>query len=214
MVFSEVANQTKQPFVLPTLPYGEDDLLPHLSRESFDYHYRKHHQAYVNTVNNLIANFGMLGRSLEEIIVSSFNDPEKTVLFNNAAQIWNHTFYWNSMKPYGGSLPQGKLRERIVSDFGSYIEFENRFKSAAVAQFGSGWVWLIWKGGRLEIAKTTGAENPIVHGGRPIFVCDVWEHAYYIDYRNQRADFVAAFLSHLVNWDFATENFNNAQKVF
>ncbi|WP_414437834.1 superoxide dismutase [Candidatus Bealeia paramacronuclearis] len=194
-------------FELPPLPYAMDALAPHLTQETLEYHYGKHHQTYVTNLNNLIKDSPYASLTLEEIIQDTSQKPDKVGIFNNAAQIWNHTFYWNSMKPNGGGKPTGKILEKIESDFGNYEAFRDTFKQAATTQFGSGWAWLVQgQDGKLKVVKTGNADLPLVHGERAILTCDVWEHAYYIDFRNRRPDYVDVFLNHLVNWDFAEAN--------
>jgi len=189
---------------LPSLPYATDALMPHMSPETFEYHHGKHHQAYVDNGNKLIAGSEFEGKALEEIITSSFgNNPG---VFNNSAQVYNHTFFWNSMKPAGGGAMPGSLEGKIVESFGSMDEFRTAFVQGGMTQFGSGWVWLVMKDGKLEIMKTPNAENPLVHGATPIITCDVWEHAYYIDYRNARPKFLETFVDSLANWEFAEAN--------
>ena len=177
---------------LPPLPYAQDALAPHISAETLDFHYGKHHQAYVTNVNKLYDG----DKSLEELVKSSEGG-----LFNNAAQVWNHTFYWNSMKPGGGGEPTGAVLDAINGAFGSFADFKQQFSEAAMTQFGSGWAWLALDGGQMKIVKTANADTPLAHGQTALLTCDVWEHAYYIDYRNARAKYVATFLDHLVNWD-------------
>jgi Fe-Mn family superoxide dismutase len=181
---------------LPELPYATDALAPHLSPETFDYHYGKHHKAYVDNLNKMIEGTDEASASLEDIIMSS--DGGK---FNNAAQVWNHTCYWHSMKPGGGGAPTGAAADAIAESFGSYDEFRSQFKTAATGQFGSGWAWLVLDGGKLAVMATANADLPMKHGKQAIITCDVWEHAYYIDYRNRRPDYVDTFLDHLINWD-------------
>lgn len=198
-------------FKLPELPYAKDALSPHISAETIDYHYGKHHQTYVDNLNKLIAdNKDFTGKNLEEIILKAAGDFKYVGIFNNAAQVWNHTFYWHSMKPGGGGQPSGSLLEQITKDFGSYQNFYNEFVEKGLGQFGSGWVWLTWdpKAKKLGIIKTPNAELPMQNGLTAIITSDVWEHAYYIDYRNKRADYLKVFLDKLINWDFALENFN------
>jgi Fe-Mn family superoxide dismutase len=189
-------------FELKPLPYAKNALAPYLSEESFSYHYDKHHQGYVTNLNNLIEGTPDAEKSLEEIVKSSSGK-----VFNNAAQVWNHDFFWASMKPNGGGEPSGALADAIQGAFGSYANFRKAFLDAAVAQFGSGWAWLVKAGDKLEVVTTSNADTPLVHGKKPLITCDVWEHAYYIDYRNLRAKFVETFLDKLVNWDFAAANF-------
>jgi Fe-Mn family superoxide dismutase len=195
-------------FVLPPLPYELNALEPHISANTLSFHYGKHHQAYVTNLNGLIEGTDLATKSLEDIIRITAGDKDKVGVFNNAAQVWNHTFYWHSMSPQGGGKPKGALAERINKDFGSYDEFTKLFKQAGVSQFGSGWAWLVLnKDGQLEIMKTANADLPMVHGKKALITCDVWEHAYYLDYQNRRPDYVEIFLNHLINWDFAEKNF-------
>jgi Fe-Mn family superoxide dismutase len=188
-------------FTLPPLPWTKDALAPHISAETIDYHHGKHHQAYVTNVNKALEGKPDAGKTLEEIILSSEGS-----LFNNAAQVWNHTFYWNSMKPQGGGKPTGRLLELVSRDFGSVDSLLQQLGEAAKNQFGSGWAWLVDDGGKLKVTKTSNADLPMKHQQRALLTCDVWEHAYYIDYRNARPDYVEAFLKNLVNWDFAAKN--------
>ena len=188
--------------VLPELPYAQDALAPHISAETLEYHHGKHHQAYVNNLNNLIAGTEFADKSLEDIIKSA----PAGGLFNNAAQVWNHTFYWSSIKPGGGGQPSGAIAEAINGSFGSYDKFREEFANAAATQFGSGWAWLVAEGDKLAIKKTPNAETPITTSAKPLLTIDVWEHAYYIDYRNARPDYIKTFLDSLVNWDFANQN--------
>ncbi|MGQ9662741.1 MAG: superoxide dismutase [Kiritimatiellia bacterium] len=189
-------------FTLPPLPYAKSSLEPYISSRTMEFHYGKHHQAYVDNLNKLLSP-DLARLSLEEVIRTTAGRPDKMALFNNAAQVWNHTFFWNCMKPNGGGVPTGKLAEKISAAFGSYEAFRTAFTDAAVAVFGSGWAWLVQDGETLRIVKTSNGDTPIAHGQTPILTCDVWEHAYYLDYQNRRRDFVQAFLEHLVNWDFA-----------
>jgi Fe-Mn family superoxide dismutase len=193
-------------FTLPPLPYATDALAPHMSAETFSFHHAKHHNAYVVNLNNLIAGTAHEKSSLEEIIHASAKDPSLAGVFNNAAQVWNHTFFWNSMKPNGGGKPTGAIAGAIDKAFGSLDAFKDEFKKAAVGQFGSGWAWLVSEKGALKITKTPNADLPMVHGQTAILTCDVWEHAYYLDFQNRRPDFVQSFLDNLVNWDFANAN--------
>ncbi|TVR25190.1 MAG: superoxide dismutase [Ilumatobacter sp.] len=180
---------------LPDLPYSTDALSPHLSAETFEFHYGKHHKTYVDNLNKMIEGTDEESASLEDIIMSA--DGGK---FNNAAQVWNHTCYWNSMKPGGGGAPSGAAGDAIAEAFGSYDAFRDEFKKAAVGQFGSGWAWLVLDGGKLAVMSTANADLPMKHGKTAVITCDVWEHAYYIDYRNRRPDYVDTFLDHLVDW--------------
>lgn len=193
-------------FEQPPLPYDSSALEPHMSAETFSYHYGKHHAAYVANLNKLVEGTEMADKSLEEVIKASHGDSSKTGIFNNAAQTWNHTFFWNSMKPGGGGQPTGELAEKINSSFGSFDKFKEEFKNAATTQFGSGWAWLVKDGDTLKVTKTGNAENPLVHGQTPLLTLDVWEHAYYLDYQNKRPDFIDVYLNNLVNWDFAAKN--------
>ena len=193
-------------FELPPLPYPKDALAPLISAETFDYHYGKHHQAYVTNLNAAIAGKPEEKKSLEEIILSS-DGP----LFNNSAQVWNHTFFWNSLKPKGGGKPGGDLAQAIERDFGGFDKFREQFVQAAVKQFGSGWAWLVAEGGKLKITSTSNADLPMKHGQTALFTVDVWEHAYYIDYRNARQKFVEAVVDSLANWDFVGENLKKAK---
>jgi len=197
-------------FELPPLPYDMNALAPHISKETLEYHYGKHHQAYVTNLNNLSKDTPYASMSLEDVIKDSAGKADKAGIFNNAAQVWNHTFYWKSMKPNGGGKPTGKLMTKIEADFGNYEAFREAFKQAATTQFGSGWAWLVQdKDGKLKVTKTANADLPMIHGEKAILTCDVWEHAYYIDFRNRRPDYVDVFLDHLVNWDFAESNLGN-----
>ena len=193
-------------FELPPLPYPDTALEPIYSAKTISFHHGKHHKAYVDNLNKLVAGIPLEGKTLDEIIKAVADDPAKAGVFNNAAQIWNHTFFWNSMKPGGGGKPSGALAEMIDEAFGSYEKFAEQFKAAAVGRFGSGWAWLVMEGGALKIVATPNAETPITKGQTPLITVDVWEHAYYLDYQNRRPDFVQAFLDHLVNWDFAAAN--------
>ncbi len=193
-------------FEQPALPYETTALEPHMTAQTFEFHYGKHHAAYVTNLNNLTKDSPMATMSLEEIIKATFGDASKAGIFNNAAQVWNHTFFWNSMKPSGGGAPTGDLAAKINASFGSLDKFKEEFKAAATTQFGSGWAWLIKDGDGLKITKTGNAENPIAHGQTPLLTLDVWEHAYYIDFQNRRPDFITAYLENLVNWDFAAAN--------
>ncbi|MGE6761902.1 superoxide dismutase [Corallococcus interemptor] len=192
------------PFTLPELPYKKDALAPHMSAETLEFHHDKHHAAYVNKLNELTAGKPEAAKSLVEVILSSDG-----AVFNNAAQVWNHTFFWNCMKPAGGGKPTGDIAAAIDRDFGSYDEFKRQFSDAAMTQFGSGWAWLVLDGGKLSVMKTPNADLPMKHGKKALLTIDVWEHAYYIDYRNLRAKFIETFLNSLVNWDFVNENLKN-----
>ncbi len=197
-------------FELPELPYAYDALDPFMSKETLEFHHDKHHQAYVTTGNTLAEEAGLAGKSLEEIIQASYG--KNAPLFNNAGQHYNHIHFWNWMKPNGGgtSLP-GALEAKINEDLGGYAAFKDAFVKAGMTQFGSGWCWLVLnKEGKLEVTKTPNGENPLVHGAKPILGCDVWEHSYYIDYRNARPKYLEAFVDSLVNWDYVAEMFEAA----
>lgn len=194
---------------LPELPYNKDALEPHITSNTLDFHHDKHHQAYVTNLNNLIAGTDFENASLEKIINDSHSDPSKTAIFNNAAQIWNHTFYWNSMCPNGGGKPSGALLSKINETWGSFDEFSKVFIQGGIGQFGRGWVWLVMKDGALSIMKTLNADLPMVHGATALLTCDVWEHAYYLDYQNRRPAYLEVFLANLANWNFASENYEN-----
>ncbi len=191
---------------LPALPYADDALAPHISAETLSFHYGKHHNTYVVNLNNLIKDTDLAGKSLEDIIHATAGDSSKVGIFNNAAQVWNHTFYWHSMSPDGGGKPTGKIAEKIDSDLGGFDKFAEEFKTAGATQFGSGWAWLVLDNGKLKVTKTPNAELPMTQGMTAILTMDVWEHAYYLDYQNRRPDYMGAFLEHLVNWDFANKN--------
>ncbi|NWH07348.1 MAG: superoxide dismutase [Alphaproteobacteria bacterium] len=192
-------------FELPALPYARDALAPHISANTLDFHYGKHHQAYVTNLNKLVEGKPAASMPLEEAIKKSWTDKDMGV-FNNAAQIWNHTFYWHSMKPNGGGKPTGEIGERITRDFGSYEAFAEQFKQAGATQFGSGWAWLVLDGGKLKVTKTPNAELPLTAGQKALLTMDVWEHAYYLDFQNRRPDYIGTFLDKLVNWEFANKN--------
>ncbi len=191
---------------LPPLPYPKDALEPIISARTLDFHYSKHHNAYVNNLNKLIAGTPMLEEQLESIIKRAAEEPVKQGVFNNAAQVWNHTFYWNCMKGGGGGLPSGELAERIQADFGSFEGFAEQFKQAAATQFGSGYAWLVEDSDKLTILKTHDADLPMVHGKKALLNIDVWEHAYYLDYQNRRPDYIGSFFEKLVNWDFVASH--------
>ncbi len=192
-------------FTLPELPYARGALKPYISTRTMGFHYAKHHQAYVDNLNKLVAGtLWATGSPLETVILESMATTDKAAIFNNAAQAWNHNFFWNSMKAGGGGKPTGKLLDLIGKSFESFEKFKDAFTAAAIGQFGSGWVWLVQDGDVLKIVKTSNADTPIAHGQTALLTCDVWEHAYYLDYQNRRKDFVEAFLDHLANWEFAT----------
>jgi Fe-Mn family superoxide dismutase len=188
-------------FSLPELPYAKNALEPHISAETLEYHYGKHHQTYVDKLNGLVEGTDKANQSLEDIIQSASGG-----LFNNAAQVWNHTFYWHSLSPNGGGAPSGKIAELISRDFGSFEDFVEKFNASAVGNFGSGWTWLVQNAdGSLEIVNTDDADTPLTGSAKPLLTCDVWEHAYYVDYRNARPKYLEAFWK-LVNWEFANSN--------
>ncbi len=196
-------------FELPELPYSKDALAPYMSAETLEFHHDKHHKAYVDNGNKLLAEAGLEGKSLEEIVKASYGKNQP--LFNNAGQHYNHIHFWKWMKPNGGgkSLP-GKLQAKVDSDLGGFDKFRSDFLAAGAGQFGSGWAWLTLKDGKLEVTKTPNGENPLVHGGTPLLGVDVWEHSYYIDYRNARPKYLEAWFDNLVNWDYVDELFSSA----
>ncbi len=194
------------PLVLAPLPYAENALDPVITANTISFHYGKHHKGYVDNLNKLVAGTEYAGLSLEKIITATAGQAEKAAIFNNAAQIWNHTFYWNSMKPNGGGEPPAALEQRMEASFGSVEDCKKAFANAAVTQFGSGWAWLVLDGDKLRIVKTPNAETPLTAGVKPLLTVDVWEHAYYLDYQNRRADYVNAVLDKLINWEFALQN--------
>jgi Fe-Mn family superoxide dismutase len=196
--------------VLPPLPYPEDALEPVYSARTVSFHYGKHHKAYVDNLNKLIAGTDLENAALEAIIRAAAADPAKGGMFNNSAQVWNHTFFWRCMKPGGGGKPSGEIAARINGGFGSYESFADQFKATAVGRFGSGWGWLVLDGGNLKLVSTPNAETPMTKGQVALLTVDVWEHAYYLDYQNRRPDFVQAFLDKLVNWDFVAQNLAKA----
>ena len=194
------------PITLPNLPFATDALEPHISARTFEFHHGKHHKAYVDNTNKLIEGTALAGQGLEAIIKAAAADAAKKGLFNNAAQVWNHSFFWKCLKPNGGGRPTGKIAAQIDKELGGYEKFAADFKNAGVTQFGSGWAWLCLKDRKLAIVQSANAETPIVSGSTPLLVVDVWEHAYYLDYQNRRPDFLQAFLDHLINWDFVNSN--------
>jgi Fe-Mn family superoxide dismutase len=194
------------PHVLPPLPYADNALDPVISVRTIGFHYGKHHKAYLDNLNKLVAGTPMADLSLEQVIQASAGVADKAGLFNNAAQVWNHTFYWNGMRPKGGGKPGAALAARIEADLGGYDVLRKELFTAASTQFGSGWAWLVLDNGKLKVVKTGNAENPMTRGMKPLLTIDVWEHAYYLDYQNRRADYINAVLDKLVNWDFVAEN--------
>jgi Fe-Mn family superoxide dismutase len=197
-------------FVLPELPYAKDALEPHIGAKTLEIHHGKHHQAYITNLNNLLKDSPLELKSLEDIILDAAKDPAKAGIFNNAAQVWNHTFYWHSMKPQGGGKPTGELAKKIDADFGSYDKFVEEFKAAGATQFGSGWAWLVLDKGKLKVTKTGNADLPLAHGQTALLTMDVWEHAYYLDFQNRRPDYISTFLDKLVNWELAAQNLKHA----
>jgi Fe-Mn family superoxide dismutase len=193
------------PFELPSLPYDHAALEPYLSADTLRFHHDKHHKAYVDTLNKLIAGTEFEGKALEDIIRAAARNEKHKKIFNNAAQVWNHTVQWNCMKPGGGGAPPKDVAEQIDGAFGGLEGFKKKFKTAAVDQFGSGWAWLVSNKGKLDIVTTGNAEPPFINGHDVLMTCDVWEHAYYLDFQNRRPDYVGTFLDHLVNWDYVRE---------
>lgn len=191
---------------LTALPYGLDALEPNISRSTLEFHHGKHHAGYVTNLNKLVAGTDLEAKSLEDTITSAAGDADKAGVFNNAAQVWNHSFYWQCMKPGGGGQPTGALADKITADFGSYEAFVEQFKTAGATQFGSGWAWLVLDGGTLKVTKTANADLPLAHGQKALLTMDVWEHAYYLDYQNRRPDYMTTYLEKLVNWDFVAAN--------
>jgi Fe-Mn family superoxide dismutase len=191
---------------LPQLPYSYDALEPHISRTTLEVHHGKHHRAYVEKVKTLAREVHLEDQPLERIIQQTAGQDSHRALFNNAAQAWNHAFYWRSLRPGGGGEPQGEIAERVKTDLGGYGSFVEQLAAAATGQFGSGWAWLVLDGNKLKVTQTANADTPLAHGQTPLFTIDVWEHAYYLDYQNRRADYAAAVIEHLINWDFASRN--------
>ncbi|MCP9846676.1 superoxide dismutase [Synechococcus sp. Lug-A] len=191
---------------LPALPYELDALEPHISRQTLEFHHGKHHAGYVANLNKMVEGTDLEGKSLEEVILAVAGDASKAGIFNNAAQVWNHTFYWQGLKPGGGGAPSGPLADKINADFGGFDVFTEQFKAAGATQFGSGWAWLVLDGGTLKITKTGNADLPLAHGQKALLTMDVWEHAYYLDYQNRRPDYISTFLDKLVNWEFVAAN--------
>ena len=197
-------------FTLPPLPYADNALEPVISANTISFHYGKHHKTYVDNLNNLVKGTDLESATLESIVNATAGKADKAPVFNNAAQIWNHTFYWHSMKPHGGGKPSGKLAQMIDAAFGNYDEFRKQFSATTVSQFGSGWGWLVVDGGALKVVKTGNAEVPFTKGQKPLLTIDVWEHAYYLDHQNKRAAYVDAVIDRLLNWDFAAANLAKA----
>jgi superoxide dismutase, Fe-Mn family len=191
---------------LPELPFAKDALAPVISANTLEFHYGKHHRAYVDNLGKLIAGTDLADQDLETIIKKVAGDSAKAGIFNNAAQVWNHSFYWKCLKAGGGGTPTGAVAAKITAAWGSYDKFAEELKNAGVTQFGSGWAWLVLDGGALKIVKTANADTPLVHGQKPLLTLDVWEHAYYLDYQNRRPDYLAAVIGKLINWDFVNAN--------
>jgi Fe-Mn family superoxide dismutase len=204
--------QTSGPFQLPPLPWDENALDPVVSARTIGFHYGAHHLTYVKKLNELVAGTNYAQLPLERIITETAGSAERKKIFNNAAQVWNHTFFWNCMRPRGGGEPKGKLADRINAELGGFPTFREKFVQAAVDCFGSGWAWLAERNGKLEIMATSNADNPMTHGATPLFTVDVWEHAYYLDYQNKRQAFVEAVVDKLANWDFAQSQLDGAGK--
>ncbi|MEN8243902.1 MAG: superoxide dismutase [Thermodesulfobacteriota bacterium] len=192
----------KSLFTVEPLPYAETALEPYMSAETLQYHYGKHYPGYVEAANRLTRQSRFRGKSFEEVMAQTKDRPEDAEIFNQVGQAWNHAFFFKSLKPKGGGLPQGRLADKINHDFGSYEKFKSQFIAQAKAQFGSGWIWLVLDGEELKIVSTANGDTPAAHGLKPLFVVDVWEHAYYLDFRHRRSEFVEAILDHLANWDF------------
>ncbi len=203
--FSQAAQSGSQ-YVLAPLPYPDTALQPVISANTLSFHYGKHHKTYVDNLNNLVANTDLAGKSLEDIIRASAGQADKAAIFNNAAQVWNHMFYWHSLKANGGGEPSAALKQKIEASFGSVEACKKEFAQAALTQFGSGWAWLVVDNGKIAVAKTGNAETPITKNMRALLTIDVWEHAYYLDFQNRRADYANAILDKLINWDFAEAN--------
>ncbi|MFZ2417713.1 MAG: superoxide dismutase [Smithellaceae bacterium] len=191
---------------LPELPYAKEALSPYISANTLEFHHGKHHKAYVDNLNKFITGTDLEGKTLEDIIKITATDPAKAGIFNNGAQVWNHSFYWKCLKPQGGGVPTGAIAARINAAFGSYDKFVEELKNAGVTQFGSGWAWLVLDGNDLKITKTPNADTPLAHGQKALLTIDVWEHAYYLDYQNRRPDYLSAVIQNLINWDFVNAN--------
>lgn len=206
----QAVSQASGPFSLPPLPYPDDALAPVISSTTIGFHYGKHHRAYVDNLNKAIGGTELANKSLEDVVKATAADPSRVAIFNNAAQDWNHTFYWSGMRPNGGGVPPGAIADRIKDAFGDYTKFRQEFVDAAVTQFGSGWAWLVQdQDKKLKVLKTANADTPMAHGMNCLLTCDVWEHAYYLDYQNRRPDYVNAWLDKLVNWGFASQRLSS-----
>jgi Fe-Mn family superoxide dismutase len=200
------------PINFPELPYAKDALEPHVSARTMEFHHDKHHKAYVDNSNKLLSGNPLEKEDIKTIIKKTANDPKMTGIFNNVAQAWNHTFFWNCMKKGGGKKPSGPIADKINTDFGSYDKFVEEFKAAGATLFGSGWVWLVLDDGKLKVLKTPNGENPIIHDMTPLLGIDVWEHSYYLDYQNRRPDYLSAFIDNLINWDFVNTQLKEYQQ--
>ncbi|MCF7878252.1 MAG: superoxide dismutase [Candidatus Omnitrophica bacterium] len=187
---------------LPELPYAKEALEPYISAKTLEFHYGKHHAGYVEKLNGLIKGTQLAEETLENIIKKTTKDASQSAIFNNAAQVWNHSFYWQCMKKEGGGIPSGAIADKLKADLGGYDKFIEEFKKTGLGQFGSGWTWLVLKEGKLEVMKTSNADTPIAHDVRPLLTLDVWEHAYYLDYQNKRGDYIDSYIKNLLNWDF------------
>jgi superoxide dismutase, Fe-Mn family len=208
---SKIANaENAAPFVLPPLPFEEDALDPVISAQTIGFHYGKHHKGYVDTLNKLVAGTDLANLPLEKIIAKTAGKPGKAKIFNNAAQAWNHAFYWASLRPKGGGAPPAELKQRIEASFGEVEACKNELATAATDHFGSGWAWLVLDKDTLKVIATANADTPLTQGLQPLLALDVWEHAYYLDYQNVRADYVKGVLDKLINWDFAVENLDSS----
>jgi len=203
---SDLKHDTESAFVLAPLPYADSALEPLISAKTLGFHYGKHHKGYVDNLNKLITGTGFVGQSLEKIIADTAGKADQTAIFNNAAQAWNHAFYWNSIKPNGGGELPEALKKKIEASFGSVDACKKELATAATSQFGSGWAWLVLDGDKLRVVKTANADLPLTAGLKPLLTIDVWEHAYYLDYQNRRIDYVKAVIDTLINWDFAAAN--------
>jgi len=203
------SRRNQKPLELPPLPYAMDELEPHISARTLSFHYGKHHRGYINNTNAIVKKEGLWGKSLVELIRGASGKIGSESLFNNAAQAWNHGFYWRSLHPEGGGEPQGELGKSIRLEFGGYETFKEKFIAAASSRFGSGWAWLVSDGAKLKIVTTGNADTPLTHATIPLLVVDVWEHAYYLDYQNGRKKYLEAVMDHLIHWKFAESNFKN-----
>ncbi|MBM3570720.1 MAG: superoxide dismutase [Alphaproteobacteria bacterium] len=208
--FPRLATAQAQPFEFMKLPYADDALAPVISANTMGFHYGRHHKGYLDNLNNLVRGSDLANQSLIDVVKASMMNPTRAAIFNNAAQVWNHDFYWKSMRPGGGGRPSGKLMAAIESDLGGWDKFRADFAAFTVGQFASGWGWLVADKGKLRMVRTSNADTPQVQGMTALVTIDVWEHAYYLDYQNRRADYVAAVLDKLIDWDFAAENLARA----